>query len=245
MIHVGNQNIDASFGASMERTAAPLGSISTADQPRLSRVGIRSLRYVVVKRVFDVLLSSMISVACALPSLIIAAVILLSSRGPVFYREERIGQNGRVFRIWKFRSMQSNSSLQSQLASTVLGGPALHHRMVKRLHDPRITPVGAFLRRWSVDEIPQLINVLRGEMSLIGPRPIVEEEISFYGNLLPYYLDAKPGLSGLWQVSGRSNVGYSQRADLDATYVRTWTFQNDLRILLRTIPTVLRGIGSR
>lgn len=242
-----NHTLDASFGAGagIERSTEPLRNACIPERVWLPPDGIRSWRYVVVKRAFDILSASTLLLACFLPALIVAAVICLTSKGPAFYREERIGQNGRVFRIWKFRTMRVDASEQSRLVAIEPGRPALHHRMVKHLQDPRITPVGIFLRRWSVDEVPQLINVLRGEMSLIGPRPIVEAETCFYANLLDHYLDAKPGLTGLWQVTGRGDVGYSQRVDLDVTYVRTWTFRDDLRILLRTIPTVLKGIGSR
>ena len=116
--------------------------------------------------------------------------------------------------------------------------------MRKHLRDPRITAIGGFLRRWSLDEIPQLFNVLRGEMSLVGPRPIVETETAFYGDLLPYYLAASPGLSGLWQVSGRSRVDYDRRAKLDALYVQSWSLGADFNILFRTIPAVLSRVGA-
>jgi Sugar transferases involved in lipopolysaccharide synthesis len=120
----------------------------------------------------------------------------------------------------------------------------LEWRMRKDLKDPRITPLGSFLRRWSLDELPQLINVLRGEMSLIGPRPIVEQEATFYGKLLPHYIAVTPGMSGLWQVSGRSDIDYEKRAMLDAFYVETWNLRLDFEILLRTIPAVLSRSGA-
>jgi lipopolysaccharide/colanic/teichoic acid biosynthesis glycosyltransferase len=121
----------------------------------------------------------------------------------------------------------------------------LQWRMHKSSRDPRITPIGHLLRRWSLDELPQLLNVIRGEMSLIGPRPIVEAESGFYGSLSSYYLAATPGLSGLWQVSGRSNFDYADRAKLDAMYVRSWSLGTDLSILVRTVPAVLSRIGAR
>jgi undecaprenyl-phosphate galactose phosphotransferase len=117
--------------------------------------------------------------------------------------------------------------------------------MQKQFKDPRITAIGGFLRSWSIDELPQLINVLRGEMSLIGPRPIVAAETDFYGDLLSFYLAATPGLSGLWQVSGRSQVDYDERAKLDARYVRFWSLKNDMEILFRTIPAVLGRVGAK
>jgi lipopolysaccharide/colanic/teichoic acid biosynthesis glycosyltransferase len=120
----------------------------------------------------------------------------------------------------------------------------LEWRMRKDLKDPRISAVGGFLRRWSLDEIPQLLNVLRGEMSLVGPRPIVKQETAFYGRHLSHYLSVTPGMSGLWQVSGRSDVDYDKRAMLDAFYVETWSLGTDFDILMRTLPAVLRRRGA-
>jgi len=125
------------------------------------------------------------------------------------------------------------------------GGKVLQWRMSKHLEDPRITAIGGFLRKWSIDEVPQCLNVLLGEMSLIGPRPIVQAEAHLFGDLLEYYKAAKPGLSGLWQVSGRSNVDYKKRAMLDATYVMTWRLRTDFVIACRTIPVVLQRVGAR
>jgi lipopolysaccharide/colanic/teichoic acid biosynthesis glycosyltransferase len=116
--------------------------------------------------------------------------------------------------------------------------------MLKHIADPRITALGSFLRGWSLDELPQFFNVLCGEMSLIGPRPIVQAELHLYGDLLEYYLCVKPGLSGLWQVSGRSNLDYARRAELDAKYVRTRSLVSDISLIFRTIPAVLRREGS-
>jgi undecaprenyl-phosphate galactose phosphotransferase len=117
--------------------------------------------------------------------------------------------------------------------------------MNKRHHDPRVTLIGRFLRRWSLDEVPQVFNVLRGDMSLIGPRPIVKAETYFYKHLLSFYLAATPGLSGLWQVSGRSDLDYSERAKLDATYVQNWSLREDFGIFIKTIPAVLGRKGAR
>ncbi len=197
-----------------------------------------------MKRAIDVGFSLLVIPAFLLPGLLIAAAILLTSQGAVFYREERIGRNGRVFRIWKFRSMQSDADRHTPAAVAPPDGHKLHWRMRKHVSDPRITGLGSFLRAWSLDEIPQFFNVLRGEMSLIGPRPIVQEELPLYGDRLHYYLCVKPGLSGLWQVSGRSNLDYAKRVELDAMYVKTWSLSSDIRILYRTIPAVLRRDGS-
>ena len=203
---------------------------------------VDSWRYVYVKRILDAVIASAMLLVLALPGLLIAAVILATSSGPVFYREKRIGRFGRTFQIWKFRSMRCNPSRSRMDRESAKDH--LSYRTRKTHGDPRITSVGRFLRRWSLDEIPQIINVLRGEMSMIGPRPIVETEACFYGDLLPFYLAATPGLSGLWQVSGRSNIDYPKRAALDASYVMDWSLRTDLDIFLQTIPAVLKKTGA-
>jgi lipopolysaccharide/colanic/teichoic acid biosynthesis glycosyltransferase len=181
----------------------------------------------------------------AIPGLLIAAAIAATSSGPVFYRERRIGRKGQFFRIWKFRSMHKNAAQRARIADSQTGAKVLEWRMHKHLRDPRITGIGGFLRKWSLDELPQLLNVLTGDMSLIGPRPIVESELALYGSLFSVYTSAIPGLSGLWQVSGRSHIDYDKRAKLDAKYVRSWSLAGDLIILFRTIPAVLCRIGAR
>lgn len=202
-----------------------------------------SWRYRYVKRALDLLVASLMTLVFLIPGLLIALTILVSSPYPIFYREERIGRNGVPFRIWKFRSMRPHTAAKH--ANVHADGTVLRWRVQKHKDDPRITPVGRFLRRWSLDELPQLLNVLRGEMSLVGPRPIVKAETYFYKHLLPYYLSATPGLSGLWQVSGRSDVGYEERAEMDAEYVQNWSLRQDLKILIRTIPAVLGRVGAR
>jgi undecaprenyl-phosphate galactose phosphotransferase len=206
---------------------------------------IRSWRYLYVKRWIDIA-GSLIMIAVSLvPGLLIAALIALTSEGSVFFRETRIGRSGRPFRIWKFRSMCHASQWQEVVKTGPSDGSFLHWRVHKNLRDPRITPIGRFLRRWSLDELPQVLNVLRGEMSLIGPRPVVAAEVPLYGHLQHFYLAATPGLSGLWQVSGRSNVSFAARANLDASYVRNWSLRTDFTILFRTIPAVLGRVGAR
>jgi lipopolysaccharide/colanic/teichoic acid biosynthesis glycosyltransferase len=138
--------------------------------------------------------------------------------------------------------MYRSASERAHIEGAHAGG--LEWRMRKHAGDPRITPIGRFLRRWSLDEFPQLINVFRGEMSLIGPRPIVEAETGLYGKFLSYYLAVTPGMSGLWQVSGRSEIGYARRAQLDALYVGTWSLRSDWAILYQTFPAVLSRRGA-
>jgi lipopolysaccharide/colanic/teichoic acid biosynthesis glycosyltransferase len=216
-----------------------VGQTSFAEAPANSR------RYRFVKRAIDVLGALVMTIVFAIPGFFIAAAILLTSRGPIFYHEMRLGRDGRPFRIWKFRSMHPNGSRRALIANRESAARVFEWRMHKHRLDPRITPIGGFLRRWSLDELPQLFNVLRGEMSLIGPRPIVRAEAKFYGDLLSFYLAVTPGLSGLWQVSGRSRVGYQERARLDALYVRSRSLSTDIKILFRTIPAVLGRVGAR
>jgi lipopolysaccharide/colanic/teichoic acid biosynthesis glycosyltransferase len=206
---------------------------------------IQSWRYLHVKRWIDIVGSLIMIVVSLVPGLLIAGLIALTSEGSVFYRETRIGKSGRPFKIWKFRSMCQAAQWQEVVKVGPSDGIFLHWRVHKNISDPRITSIGGFLRRWSLDELPQVLNVLRGDMSLIGPRPVVAAEVPLYGHLQHFYLAASPGLSGLWQVSGRSNVSFAARANLDASYVRNWSLRTDFAILLRTIPAVLGRVGAR
>jgi undecaprenyl-phosphate galactose phosphotransferase len=171
--------------------------------------------------------------------------VKLSSPGPVFFLQKRIGNGGREFWCFKFRTMvlDADECLEQYLVENPLARHEWDNER-KLKNDPRITPIGRILRRTSLDELPQMFNVLKGEMSLIGPRPIVAEEIEKYGNYFSYYKSVCPGISGLWQVSGRNDVDYAQRVMLDTFYVRNWSLWLDFMILLRTIPAVLRKNGA-
>jgi len=197
------------------------------------------------KRVLDLTLT-LLGGALVLPLIaLIALWIRFDSSGPVFYAQQRIGQDGREFRAWKFRSMVENAD--QILTRHLAENPVLQEeweRDHKLRNDPRITKVGRFLRRSSLDELPQLWNVLLGEMSLVGPRPIVEAEIPKYGNKFDLYMKVKSGLTGLWQVSGRNDTSYDERVRLDAFYVRNWSVWLDFYILFRTIETVLFRKGA-
>jgi lipopolysaccharide/colanic/teichoic acid biosynthesis glycosyltransferase len=167
------------------------------------------------------------------------------SRGPVLFGHRRLGHGGRSFKCFKFRTMVSNSNevLQDLLARD----PAAREEWNashKLRTDPRITSFGRFLRKSSLDELPQLFNVLLGDMSLVGPRPIVTDEIARYRQYYTDYARARPGMTGLWQVSGRSNCDYDQRVQYDVTYVRDWSIAGDITILLRTIKVVFAREGS-
>lgn len=175
----------------------------------------------------------------------IAFMVKISSSGPIFYGQNRLGRGGREFKAWKFRSMvkDADAALQHYLAEH----PELHEeweRDHKLKRDPRVTWIGSILRRTSLDELPQLWNILRGDMSLVGPRPIVQSEVPKYGDRYALYLKVRPGLSGLWQVSGRNDTTYAERVALDCYYVRNWTVWLDLVILARTVRVVLWGKGA-
>ncbi|QDU75740.1 putative sugar transferase EpsL [Bremerella volcania] len=178
--------------------------------------------------------------------LLIAALVRLNSRGPVFFGHKRIGRLGRTFMAWKFRSMIPNAN--EVLENYLKEHPELRaewERDHKLKDDPRIIPgVGHIIRKFSLDELPQIWNVLRGDMSLVGPRPIVDSEIEKYCDVFPLYLKVTPGITGLWQVSGRNNTTYQERITLDAFYVRNWSPWLDLYILARTIKTVVLREGA-
>jgi undecaprenyl-phosphate galactose phosphotransferase len=179
------------------------------------------------------------------PLLLALALLIRRDGGPAVFAHRRIGINGRPFGCFKFRTMVTDAEhrLAALLASDAAAAAewAATHKLKA---DPRITRLGAFLRRTSLDELPQLFNVLRGEMSLVGPRPVVASEMPRYAEDAAYYCKARPGLTGLWQVSGRSDTSYERRVRLDVWYVRNWSFWHDLAILIKTIPAVLLGRGS-
>jgi undecaprenyl-phosphate galactose phosphotransferase len=177
--------------------------------------------------------------------LILYIVVFISTKGHPLFRQERIGHNGTPFIVYKFRSMHIDA--EEKLSELLLSCPVSKKEWEKDFklkNDPRITPIGNFLRKTSLDELPQLINILKGEMSLVGPRPIVENEIKRYGEYYEYYTAVKPGLTGLWQVSGRNDIEYEERVQLDVWYTRNWSIELDMQILLQTISVVLLRKGS-
>jgi exopolysaccharide production protein ExoY len=178
--------------------------------------------------------------------LLIAAAIGCADGAPVIFGHYRVGSRGRLFRCLKFRTMATNS--QQLLADLLAGDPAAAaqwSRDHKLEHDPRITAIGAFLRRTSLDELPQLWNVVRGEMVLVGPRPITVAELERYGRVRWHYLSVPPGMTGLWQVSGRNALSYDERVELDRRYVEHRDWFTDLAILVRTVKVVLLRHGAR
>src|SRR5258707_863441 len=241
--------MQAEYQSPESRTAAIEGSYSYTESvghslgrsQRASAAPSGFFRYRMIKRCCDVFLV-LISMSVMLPLLgVVSAVVMLSSPGPIFYSHRRIRKSGAFFSMWKFRTMCVNSAevLEDYLAQH----PHAHaewnetHKLRK---DPRITPLGGFLRRYSLDELPQLWNVLVGQMSLVGPRPIVAAEVEEYGGCFEGYCRVKPGVTGLWQVSGRGELSYDARGALGWEDVEGWALTKEFLVLLRTVGCVER-----
>ncbi|MFW5952022.1 MAG: sugar transferase [Gemmatimonadota bacterium] len=200
------------------------------------------------KRALDVIGAALGLVALAPLYALIAAAIRLDSPGPVHFRQERAGLYGRPFLMNKFRTMREGTSeaRHREYVSGLVNGDREqgHEGVYKLTDDDRVTRVGRLLRRTSLDELPQLINVLRGEMSLVGPRPAIAYEVELYEDWQRARLDSRPGLTGLWQVSGRNRLTYRRMCELDVRYIREWSLKTDLLILLKTVPVVLTNSGA-
>jgi exopolysaccharide biosynthesis polyprenyl glycosylphosphotransferase len=197
-----------------------------------------------VKQVIDFIWALLLLLGFSPVMLISALLIRVTSRGPIFFRQQRAGLNGHPFTMLKFRSMVTDAEQHKQELEMLneMTGPVF-----KVTHDPRITPIGRFLRKFSLDEFPQLLNVLRGEMSLVGPRPLPVDEVKRFDDLAHRRrLSVKPGITCLWQVSGRNNVtDFKDWVRLDLEYIDNWSLWLDLKILLRTIPVVFLGTGAK
>jgi exopolysaccharide production protein ExoY len=237
-VHLVPETIDASlFRRSLgEIGGMPIMSISCGRLTWVEKVA---------KRGVDLGCAALILVLSAPIWLLTAAIVKFTSTGPVLFRQLRLGREGQPFTLLKFRTMRTDAEEELRRS------PELYQRYLNNNYklpageDPRLTPVGAILRALSIDELPQLLNVIRGEMSLVGPRPIVLAEIEKYGEFAPLFLSAKPGLTGHWQVSGRSAIReYDQRMELDLEYIRDQSIRTDVGILLRTVPTILRRKGA-
>ncbi len=197
------------------------------------------------KRVLDIAVASAALVLLLPLMLMIALLVKFLSPGPAIYGHERVGFGGRSFRCLKFRTMVSNGD--EVLKRHIAGSEAARREWEasrKLKNDPRVTAIGAILRSTSADELPQLINVLRGEMSIVGPRPVVADELRHYGEQSSFYFSARPGLTGLWQVSGRSDVTYEARVNFDRTYCETWSLRKDVALIVKTVPAVLSRKGT-
>jgi exopolysaccharide biosynthesis polyprenyl glycosylphosphotransferase len=206
-----------------------------------------------VKRLIDIVASLIVLIVGAPFLLAIGLLIKLTSRGPVFFKQKRIGENGGVFSLYKFRTMKpdSDDSIHREFTQNYIRGQMGQssldedrNNLYKIVHDPRVTGVGSFLRKTSLDELPQFINILKGEMTIVGPRPPLEYEYEHYDEWHKLRLKVRPGLTGLWQVSGRSTVPFHEMVMLDLYYIEHWSLMMDVKIMIRTIPVMLAGTGG-
>ena len=206
-----------------------------------------------IKRLFDIVASLLVMIVGFPFLLAVSLLIKLTSRGPVLFSQQRVGEHGRVFTLFKFRTMRAGSddSIHREFTRSFIEGRMSNSSLdekspsiYKLTNDPRITPIGNFLRKTSLDELPQFLNILRGEMAIVGPRPPLQYELEYYEEWHKLRLEVKPGLTGLWQVSGRSSVPFNEMVKLDLYYIEHWTLLLDLKIMLRTIPVMLFGSGG-
>lgn len=221
------------------------GSKYSAETAFSGRGGLR-LSATGAKRILDIAIAVCGLVFFAPLMAAIAIAVLIHDGWPVFYKHRRIGRGGRPFQCWKFRTMRRDAD--QRLRDLLRSSEACRRQWQSKQkleQDPRIHGIGALLRKSSLDELPQLINVLRGEMSIVGPRPIVEDELKRYGKDAEHYLSQRPGITGLWQVSGRSNTSYDERIALDVRYSKTWTVGGDIAIIAKTLVVLLTARGSR
>jgi exopolysaccharide production protein ExoY len=196
-------------------------------------------------RALDITISVLALIFLAPLLIFVAVAVYFTDPGPIFFAHRRIGRNGQAFPCLKFRSMVIDADRRlSELLSMDPHARFEWEQDHKLRNDPRITVIGAFLRRSSIDELPQLVNVLRGDMSIVGPRPIVEDEIVRYGRKFKMYCRVRPGITGLWQVSGRNDISYRRRVACDVIYARSKSLIFDLKIILMTLPAVLHAKGS-
>lgn len=240
----GPGTIAVKTGAASTEATTELGRRERSQAHRITdRALIRTVRQAngPWKRAFDFTCAAAGLIVLAPFLLVVMALVRLSDGGPAFYGHKRVGRYGRPFQCWKFRTMIPNGD--AVLAKHLAENPEAAdewHATQKLRRDPRVTPIGAFLRVTSLDELPQLWNVLTGEMSLVGPRPVTRAELDRYAKDRKFYLLVRPGVTGLWQVSGRNRTSYARRVALDRHYVQTWSFWGDIKILLRTV-VVLAG----
>lgn len=233
------------------RTSAQPERIGEVSVLHIENVGLYATTPQLIKRAMDLIIAGTALIAVSPVMLVTAALIKLTSPGPVFFVQERVGLNGRTFRMIKFRSMRTNSdpNIHKEYLKKLIQGNEVHSvdkdgkPIYKIAKDPRITPIGQIIRKTSIDEFPQFFNVLRGEMSLVGPRPPIQYEVDEYQDWHLRRLHIRPGLTGLWQVSGRNRLSFEEMVRLDISYIETWSLWLDIKIIFRTI-FVLLNIGQ-
>ena len=202
----------------------------------------KNIPYKIVKRTSDVALSSIALVGLLPIFAVIALAIKLESKGPVFFKHTRIGKDGKIIKIYKFRSMVENA--EDLIKKFTPEQMKEYQENYKLSNDPRVTKVGKFLRRTSLDELPQLINIVKGDLSIIGPRPVVAEELKKYGTNIKKFLSVTPGLTGYWAANGRSCISYEQRMQMELFYIDNLSFKLDVKVFFKTIGAVLNRRGA-
>jgi Undecaprenyl-phosphate galactose phosphotransferase WbaP len=228
----------------LDHASALLAPPSREEPSHPEGLALRAPAYSRAKRTLDII-GALVLAAVFAPLILVIIAFTGREEGSIIYRHRRLGRDGRTFDCLKFRTMVPNAD--QALRDLLERDPVIKAEWLrdhKLRNDPRVTPIGRFLRRTSLDELPQLWNVIRGEMSLVGPRPIVKDEALRYGRYLRTYLAAKPGVTGLWQVTGRNDTNYRRRIVIDTYYVRKRSFLMDLRILLKTVKVVIWGRGA-
>ncbi len=225
-----------------EKVGQSESRLTTADGACTSSApALIQTRQMPLKRVMDVVLAALLFLLLMLPMALFAALIKLTSPGPAFFSQWRVGQNGRLFKVYKFRTMFAAAESQVEKLQHL---NEASQPLFKIRNDPRLTPVGRFLRRLSFDELPQLWNVLCGDMSLVGPRPALPSEVAHYAEWHQRRLEVPQGATGLWQVSGRSDLAFDEMVRLDLYYIEHWSAWLDLQIIVKTIPAMLTGRGA-
>ncbi len=209
----------------------------------LARLEHKKTAYRIAKRAMDLLIAGVALIVLSPVMLLVALAVKLDSKGPVFYTHKRVGKNGKELKLYKFRSMFINA--KEMMENFTPEQKAEFAENFKLRHDPRITRVGKFIRRTSLDELPQLVNILKGELSIVGPRPVVEKELEKYGEFRDQFLSVTPGLTGYWQAYSRSDCTYEERISMELHYVRTANFLWDIKIIIATFRAVIKGHGAR
>ncbi|MFD2442785.1 sugar transferase [Bacillus sp. CGMCC 1.16607] len=204
-----------------------------------------SLFYLLSKRLIDII-GSVVGIFLIIPFIIIFSVIYHTreNKGPMFFKQERMGKYGKRFMVYKFRSMVVDAEIKLKMNEVLYRKYLQNNFKLEQDEDPRITKFGRFIRKTSIDELPQLFNVLKGEMSLVGPRPVVLEELKEYSNKISEFLSVKPGITGYWQANGRSEVGYPERVEIELYYVYNKSLLLDIKILCKTVIQVIKRKGA-
>ena len=229
-------NIDMVNGGIVENLS--ISDLTTKENKQLKKDTI----YKIVKRASDLVLASIAMVVLLPVFAIIAIAIKLESKGPVFFKHTRIGKDGKIIKLYKFRSMVMNA--EELIKSFTPEQIKEYKENYKLTNDPRITKIGKILRKTSLDELPQLINIIKGELSIIGPRPVIAEELKKYEDNISKFLSVTPGLTGYWAANGRSNITYEQRMEMELYYIDNMSLKMDIKIFFKTIKTVLKKEGA-